>query len=90
MKIDAEAVKELALEFKGSGEVGGFMFSQVAKTDKGYVYKVSSGGEIWYEVFQRVINEQYGTVSYPRSKSFGKWAWWYKSLDKALNKLELL
>lgn len=90
MKIDAEALKELATEFKGTGEVGGFMFSQVAKTDKGYVYKVSSGGEVWYEVFKRVINEQYGTVSYPKSKSFGKWAWSYMSLEKALKKLELL
>lgn len=89
MKIDTKALKELTPEFTGIGEVGGFMFSQVAKTDKGYVYKVSSGGEVWYEVFRRKIN-QFGGVSYPKSKSFGKWAWSYMTLEKALNKLELL
>ena len=87
MKIDSPIVKELPLEFKGSGEVRGFMFSQVGKTDKGYVYQVSSGGEIWYEVFERKVNGQYGIISYPKSKSFGKWAWSYMSLQKAMDKL---
>lgn len=73
-------VKELPLEFKGSGEVRGFTFKQVAKSDLGYVYQVNGD---YYEVFKRKIN-QYGGVSYPKSKSFGKWAWYVKSLDKAL------
>lgn len=90
MKIDTAVIKELPLEFKGSGEVRGFFFTQVRSTGRGFLYSVMFCGEIWYEVFERKINSQYGTVSYPKSKSFGKWAWSYMSLDKALNKLESL
>lgn len=79
-------VKELPLEFKGIGEVRGFHFSFVRKTDRGYVYRVNVEGEVWYEVFRRKTN-QYGGISYPKSKSFGKWAWWYSSLEKAETKL---
>jgi hypothetical protein len=79
-------VKELPLEFTGKGEVKGFLFKQINKTDNRYLYEVSSAGAVWYEVFDRKLN-QYGGVSYPKAKSFGKWAWSTRSLDKALNYL---
>lgn len=89
MKIDTTLAKELPLEFKGQGEVRGFNFTQVAKTDKGYIYKVSYGYDVWYEAFRRKINA-FGGVSYPKSKSFGVWAKSFKSLEKATEYLNLL
>lgn len=89
MAVIDQILKDLPAEFVGKGEVRGFFFTQVRATDKGFIYSVMSGGQVWYEVFRRKVN-QFGGVSYPKSKSFGKWAWWYKSLEKALNKLESL
>lgn len=75
--------KELPLSFYGKGEVRGFFFTYLKSSPKGYLYSVMSEGCVWYEVFRRKIN-QYGGVSYPKAKSFGKWAWSTTSLDKAL------
>ena len=89
MKINTTLVKDLPLEFTGIGEVRGFFFTQVRCTDKGFIYSVMSDGEVWYEVFKRKTN-QFNGVSYPKSKSFGKWAWWYSSVEKAQIKLDSL
>ena len=91
-ELSIEEVKELPLSFEGRGEVGGSLFVQVDKSDKGYIYKATAkigGGNVRYEVFQRKIN-QYGGVSYPKSKSFGKWAKSFYSLEKALEYFKLL
>lgn len=82
-------VKELPSEFRGIGEVRGFHFKRVSKTDRGYIYSVMNNGQTYYEVFKRKTN-QYRGISYPKSKSFGKWAWWYSSLEKAQIKLNSL
>lgn len=82
-------IKELPTEFKGIGEVRGFFFTQIRATERGYLYSVKYCGAVWYEVFQRKVN-QFDGVSYPKSKSFGKWAWSYMSLERALNKLDSL
>ena len=89
MAVIDQIIKGLPQEFVGQGEVRGFFFTQVQATNKGFIYSVMSGGEVWYEVFRRKIN-QFGGVSYPKSKSFGKWAWSYMSLEKAMNKLRSL
>lgn len=89
MKVDVSEVKELPTEFTGTGEVKGFTFFQYAKSDKGYIYQVSSDGTNWYEVFKRKIN-QFGGVSYPKAKSFGIWAWSTRSLDKAIARFNRL
>ena len=86
MTAIATILKELPLEFVGEGEVRGFLFSQVCRTDRGYIYRVQEEDKVWYEVFERKIN-QFNGISYPRSKSFGVWAWWYGSLDRAKEKL---
>lgn len=80
-------MRELELEFIGKGQVKGFKFTQVKKTNTGYIYKVDSGSHIYYEVFKRVENQRWGIVSYPKSKSFGLWAWSYATLPKAELKL---
>ena len=84
-----DQIKELPSEFVGTGEVRGFYFTQIKSTDKGYIYSVMNNGLVYYEVFKRKTN-QYNGVSCPKSKSFGKWAWWYGSLEKAQIKLDSL
>jgi hypothetical protein len=83
MVVTETEPKELPLEFRGTGEVRGFTFVQVEKSDKGYIYEVLDSGRLHYEVFRRKVN-QFGGVSYPKAKSFGLWAWSTRSLEKAL------
>lgn len=81
-------LRELKPEFKGKGEVRGFMFTQIKRTKNGYIYKVErSGYPTMYEVFKRRINKQFNCVSYPKSKSFGIWAWCCRSVEEAEIKL---
>lgn len=80
-------MKELQKEFVGTGEVKGDKFSQVKQSEFAYIYRriFNDGGEC-YEVFRRRENKQFNTVSYPKSKSFGIWAWCCSSLEMAENK----
>jgi hypothetical protein len=89
MVMVSKEPKELPIEFIGTGEVRGFKFSLFQKNDKGYIYQVTDGGQPWFEVFERRIN-QFGGVSYPKAKSFGLWAWSTRQLNTALEKLNLL
>ena len=83
-------MRELPTEFVGTGEVRGFVFRQVSRTMFGYIYEVrvpgKEGGH--YEVFRRMENARFGCVSYPKSKSFGAWAWCCDSLAKARERLK--
>ena len=56
----------------------------------GYIYEVRVPGpeECHYEVFRRMENARFGCVSYPKSKSFGAWAWCCDSLAKARERLK--
>jgi len=91
-----QMIKDLDLEFIGRGEVSGFKFKQVAGPGKDgtggevYVYEVDTGYTRYYEVFERVVNDRFGIVSYPSSKSFGVWAWYVPSYDRAMEKREEL
>lgn len=80
----------LPLEFVGKGEVKGMFFTQVRSSERGFLYSVMDAGSVHYEVFERKVNQQYGGLSYPRSKSFGKWAWSYTSLDRAVERFNNL
>lgn len=66
-------MKELDSVIKGRGEVRGFTFTQVARSPYAYVYKqeYDETGEVLYEVFRRVENNQFSCVSYPKSSGFG-------------------
>ena len=83
-------MKELPKQFSGKGEVSGYSFHQIAKTNAGYIYEVShSGANIrHFEVFMRRLNERFQSVSYPKSKSFGRSAWTYPTLEMAQKKLQ--
>ena len=82
-------MKELSEHFIGRGEVRGFEFKQIEKADNGYIYSVTGEGVTHYEVFKRRENTQFDCVSYPRSSSFGVWAWSINTLEKAKERLEL-
>lgn len=82
-------MKELELQFTGTGEVKGFTFSQVKALNFGYIYMVfDTFGQRWYEVFKRKENVRFGTISYPRQKAFGVWAWCEATLQDAERKLK--
>lgn len=85
-------MNELSKEIKGRGDVKGTLFVQFKKSDKAYIYcRIdSNGNNDGYEVFKRRVNGKFGCESYPGSKSFGIWAWCFKSLDNAMNKFEYL
>lgn len=91
-------IKELQKHFIGRGEVKGFVFTQLLKTDHAYLYQVecdfSSEGYdrvgVHYEVFERRVNTRYGTVSYPKSTAFGIWAFTRKDFNVAVAKLSEL
>lgn len=92
----------LPLEFEGKGEVKGFLFTQVKKTDDFYIYRVNSGSKIYFEIFKRiavakcidpvehVYSENEFKEIYPKANNFGFWAWTYSELCKAENKLNEL
>lgn len=81
-------MKDLKKEFIGIGEVRGYKFAQIKANEYAYIYEVVNPEEKkpYYEVFERVENEQFDCVSYPKSKSFGVWAWCTNNYDKALKK----
>lgn len=90
--------KELDEVIKGRGEVKGYTFTQLDRSDHAYLYeqKDDEFGDINYEVFRRRVNVQFGCVSYPKSNGFGDSIYMgktFRNLDKAkeyfahLNKL---
>jgi hypothetical protein len=89
--VSAKIIKPLPKKFAGKGEVKGYYFTLICKTKWGFCYEVSYNGIIThYEVFRRKINKRFGCESYPSSKSFGIWAWTFKSKEKAIRKLSSL
>ena len=80
-------MKELKEKFEGTGEVKGVQFTQIAKSDKAYIYERDDEGAKSYEVFKKLASNG-GTmmidgqevvfdpkIRYPNSKAFGVWAW---------------
>ena len=83
-------MKELEKEFIGRGEVRGFKFTLLYGNSQAFMYKVTSSGLSYYEVFKCKQNSRYGVISYPTAKAFGVWAWSIFNFDKAKQKFELL
>ena len=81
-----EQIKPLKKQFNGIGEVKGYKFSQIRCNNYAFLYEVHSSNSKYYEVFKKRVNTRYNTVSYPKSKSFGKWAWTCMSLNAAIDK----
>jgi hypothetical protein len=81
--------KQLPEQFTGRGEVKGFEFTLICKTNRGFLYEVHDGGiNPHYEVFERKINKRFNCESYPTAKAFGIWAWTFRSKEEALKKLK--
>lgn len=92
-------MKELEEVFVGRGEVKGFIFIQVGRSPKAYMYEVQildidSKKVIatHYEVFLRKERIQpnlgIANVTYPTSKAFGKYAWTFISYEQAVKKFK--
>lgn len=79
--------KELPVNFSGRGEVKGFLFRQIAKSDAGYLYEVSTPyGIQHFEIFKKTENKRFGCLSYPRSIRFGVIAKNSRTLNEAMKK----
>ena len=83
-------MKLLDLKFSGKGEVKGFTFKQVQKSNTAYIYEVNSGSSIYYEVFTRVVNNKYQKEVYPMAKHFSIWAWAHMNYEDAKRKFNQL
>ena len=83
-------MKLLENEFIGKGEVKGFKFKQVHKSNTAYIYEVNSGCSIYYEVFRRVVNKKYEKEVYPLAKHFSIWAWTVMNYEDAKRKFNQL
>ena len=83
-------LREPPVRFTGIGPYKGFEFARICVTRWAYCYEVNVGGVLYLHVFKRRENPRFGTISYPRPEAFGVWAWCYRRLDEALNKLNLI
>lgn len=85
-------MKELRENFIGIGEVKNFEFKCLKQSEKAYLYEVNDIeiDNIHYETFEHKENKQFDCVSYPKSNSFGLWAFTYKNYDDALVKYNYL
>ena len=95
-------MKELELHFKGHGEVGGFEFTQLKSSDKGYMYEVFCPDiqKLHYEVFKRKTAKESHVVmkgieiifpdrvKYPTANNIGDWGWTFRDIEKANNKFK--
>lgn len=81
-------LKELQTKFTGRGEVKGIIFTQELVSDNGYIYRCEMNDSVYWEVFKRRINKHFNNVTYPNGNAFGKWAWTYQNIEKALEKFE--
>lgn len=87
--MDAE-IRDIPLDFDGRGEVRGFAFRCCMRNGLAYMYEVvhrDSGHKHW-EVFERRENRRFGVVSYPKSSSFGLWAWCCRDYNDALKRYD--
>jgi hypothetical protein len=83
-------MKLLEKKFSGKGEVKGFKFKQVQKSNTAYIYEVNSGCNIYYEVFSRVVNTKRQKEVYPLAKHFSIWAWTQMNYEDAKKKFNQL
>jgi hypothetical protein len=92
-------IEKLPIRFDGKGEVHGFKFIQVCETDRGYVYAVTNDKSCHYECFlfktvplcidfeKKIYSNENRKERYPKSNDFGKWAWTFKDIKSAINKV---
>ena len=75
---------ELPSDYVGRVEVRGFLFKQITKSFRLYLYKVSGTFENrWYELFKRRDDSRFGKIADPKSNSFGISAWSLRIIEEA-------
>lgn len=79
-------MKNLDKIIVGKGEVKDFIFTQHNQSNRAYIYKVDTGCSIYYEVFKKTYRVNSKRHCFPTSKAFGKWAWTFTTLEKAIEK----
>lgn len=86
--------KELEITFTKKGA----NFTQIERSEFGYIYRVELDGHTHFEVFKHKETNLYDfatktaledkKVSYPKDESFGVWAWCVTNLDTAKDVLK--
>lgn len=90
-KINEFRPKHSALTFEDRGEVKGFIFKQIEKSDRTYKYEVSNTfGHKGYEVFSHRENGRFDKITHLKSNLFGMWPWTARNLEKANERYNLL
>lgn len=91
-------MRELDLNFENKQG----KFSQVAKSEKAYMYHRLTGNDSYYEVFERVEQKEStaifagkeihfdACVKYPSNEDFGKFAWCFGIKENAESKFNEL
>ena len=90
LRRDANNIKQLKTGFIGVGQVRGFQFALISKTNWAFLYEVDTGDTIYYEVFRKRINRRFACESHPTDKAFGIWAWTTPNMERALEILNNL
>ena len=77
-------------------------FIQLEETDTAYLYKREIGNYVDYEVFKKkvvcktahidgkIVKLEQKKESYPKANAFGSWAWSFKDIDRAYQKLRMI
>jgi hypothetical protein len=80
--------KELPKEFIGRGEVKGFRFRQLERTEEAFLYEVTKPGDIiHYEVVFPMWDHRLNRWLYPKSKSWGNFGWKSTNYERAKKRL---
>lgn len=91
---------ELKKEFNGVGQMSGYKFTQLHKSENAFLYSVTNleHDTIHYEVFKRVVSPESNVVIggktihytkhevYPSINQFGVTAWCVVNIDRAKEK----
>lgn len=85
------STKLLSLEIKGRGRVKGYVYRQLVKIPKAYLYEAShpDTDQVHYEVFKREVFEPDNREKYPSKKAQGIWAWCPRKKEDALKKWKI-
>ena len=76
-------MKTIPDTLEGKGEVKGVTFTKLKENNKAFIYSRSDG---YFEVFKKVENIRFDCISYPKSASFGNWAFCFSNLKDAEKK----
>jgi hypothetical protein len=82
-------MRQLEKTFVGKGQVKGFLFTQLKKTEFAYLYEVDNGSNKAFEIFKHRENTRFGCVTYPSNKAFGIWAKTTRDFQRALDLFDL-